>query len=205
MKNVLFLGAHYDDIEIGVGGVLMKHIDAGHKVTICVLCADEFRTGDPTVRLKEQMNVLKYLRLSDDSLVCFNTTTEDTDVIKKLDPIKPDILYIPYEDDSHQDHRRCSVIGQSVGRKPYITTLYYGGASVRNFLPNVFVSVDAGRKEFLLNFFVSQIECGAINIDRVKKRERYWGTMISSKADSYAEGFVVYKMEIKINEKTTWF
>jgi len=26
MKKVLALGAHYDDIEIGVGGTLLKHL-----------------------------------------------------------------------------------------------------------------------------------------------------------------------------------
>jgi len=199
MQKVLAMGAHFDDIEVSMGGTLMRHIEVGDEVYICIICADEFRTGAPVMRLKEQISVLNYLGLAIDSrLICFNMNDDDYYIISELDKYNIDVIYTSYEDDTHQDHRRCSHIGQSVGRKACVTTLFYGGASVRNFLPNIFIRVDERKKIRLLKLYTSQIKCRAINIDRIRKRGYYWGTMISSDSNCYAEGFVVNKMEIKI-------
>lgn len=198
MSTILAMGAHFDDIEIGVGGTLTQHIEKKDDVYLAVLYVDEFRTGDPADRFKEQYKVMRLLKIPKKNLMCFTSKDSDPDIIASLDVYKPDIIYTSYEDDTHQDHRRCSKIGQSVGRNPRITTFFYGGASVRNFHPNVFVNVDFKMKLKLLKCYKSQIREKAINIERIKRREHYWGTMISKSKNVYAEGFVIHKMEIKI-------
>ena len=35
--NVLAVGAHYDDIELGCSGTLIKHVQAGDRVTLLVI------------------------------------------------------------------------------------------------------------------------------------------------------------------------
>ena len=197
MKSVLAIGAHFDDIEIGVGGTLSKHVANGDVVYIAVLYSDEFRTGNAGDRLLEQYESLKLLHISKKFLIVMTSDDNHPSIVCELDKIDPDIVYTPYEHDTHQDHRKCANIGMSVGRKPYITTLFYGGASVQNFYPTVFVNIEFDKKLSLLSCYKSQIRYGAINIDRIKKRECYWGTMISSE-DCYAEGFMVHKMEMRI-------
>lgn len=53
MKKILALGAHYDDVEIGVGGTLLKHVNNGDKVFIAITDSDESRTGDLIIRYQE--------------------------------------------------------------------------------------------------------------------------------------------------------
>lgn len=194
MKTILAIGAHFDDIEIGIGGTLLRHSKKKDKIYLAVLCADEFRTGEPNKRLKEQLRSMKLLNISQKNLICLMSSDNDYDIIAKLDSLKPDIIYTLYEDDTHQDHRRCSKIGQSVGRKPNITMFFYGVSSACNFHPTVFVAIDFEQKLLLLKCYKSQIKLGAINIKRIKSREHYWGTMISSAKNFYAEGFIVRKM-----------
>lgn len=198
MKTILAIGAHYDDIEIGVAGVLHKHVQRGDIIYMFVMCSDEYRTGDPIIRLKEQYCALDELGIQKDNLLTSVSDCPDTEIITTLDKIAPNVIYAPYENDTHQDHRRCSLIGQSVGRKRNITTMFYAGASAHGFIPTVFVNIDFKKKQSILNCYSTQIECGAINVLRIKHRERYWGTMISDEIDCHAEGFVIHKMELKI-------
>ena len=41
--NILAVGAHYDDIELGCSGTLMKHVAAGDTVTALVVSKSEYR------------------------------------------------------------------------------------------------------------------------------------------------------------------
>ena len=61
MKKVLAIGAHFDDVEVGVGGTLLKHVHNFDQVVIAVLDCREFRTGNPDIRYKEQLESLKLI------------------------------------------------------------------------------------------------------------------------------------------------
>jgi len=97
--------------------------------------------------------------------------------------------------DTHQDHKRSSSIGQSVGRKRHMTTYFYSSGSTIEFYPNIFNKVDFNLKERVLENFSSQIDCKAINIDIIKKRELYWGSLISNEDKAFAEGFMARKVQ----------
>ena len=52
--DILAIGAHPDDIEIGAGGTLIKHVKMGFKVGLLDLTLGELGTrGDVETRLKE--------------------------------------------------------------------------------------------------------------------------------------------------------
>ena len=55
MKTILAIGAHYDDIEIGCGGTLLKHAGNGDKIFFGITSSDETRTGDVLARYNEQL------------------------------------------------------------------------------------------------------------------------------------------------------
>jgi LmbE family N-acetylglucosaminyl deacetylase len=200
MKRILAIGSHFDDIEIGCAGTLYQHVQKGDDIYVSILNADENKTGDPTYRLAEQKRSLEKLDIDFSHLILFNgfKVYNDYEIISKLDEIRPDIIYIPWEKDSHQDHRRCFKIGQSVGRKRYISTLMYHCGSSIDFKPNLFNMIDWNKKIDILNKFETQIFHGAINIDIIKAKERYFATLISDKEDKYAEGFIARKMRYMV-------
>lgn len=197
MKTILAVGAHFDDVEIGVGGTLFKHIDKGDLVYIAVLEVDEYRTGDTSTRIKEQYEALDILGVPKKNLVRFVSRTDEAYIVGELDRINPDIIYTSFDKDTHQAHRRCSLIGQSVGRKKHITTIFYGGGSSYDFHPCIFSPIDFEKKLLLLNCFKSQIDVGAINLNGIEKKEAYWASLVSTTAQ-YAEGFIVRKMKLEI-------
>lgn len=193
MQRVLALGAHYDDIEVGVGGILHKHICKGDEVFMAITSSDEYRTGKIDLRYEEQLEALTILGVPTDNLLLFNEHDNISGVIGKLDLLKIDNVYTPFELDTHQAHKRCSYIGQSVGRKLPIQLGFYNSGSSYNFQPNAFSIIDFNFKYRLLNCFKSQIELNAINLSIIQKRESYWASMITNE-DTYAEGIFIRKI-----------
>ena len=191
---ILAMGAHFDDVETGVGGTLMKHVQKGDSVIVTILSSDEFRTGDPKIRNKEQRNAVKLMGIPKENLLLFRCNDEEPKIISALDMLKPDIIYTPYKNDTHQDHRRCSKIGQSVGRKRGITTIFYYCGSSIEFHPNLFSFFDYDKKMKLINCYKTQIEGGALKLDRRQKMEAYWATLVSDDVKTYAEGLIIKKM-----------
>ena len=200
MSIILAIGSHFDDIEIGCAGTLYQHVQKGDEIFFSVLNANENKTGSVEERFKEQKFSIVELGVDFNNLIIFNGDRlySDYDIINKLDYIKPDIIYIPWHNDSHQDHRRCFNIGQSVGRKKDITTLMYHCGSSIDFNPNLFNMIDIIKKMKILNLFKSQIKRSTINIDIIMAKERYFSTLISNDPDGFAEGFVVKKMRYAI-------
>lgn len=193
-KVVLAMGAHFDDVEVGIAGTLMKHLEKEHIVYITILESDEKRTSRPKIRKGEQKAALDAMGIPFKFLLLFLADEEDADVIAKLDSINPDIVYTLYEKDTHQAHRRCSIIGQSVGRKTNITTVFYNAGSSYDFHPNVFSIIDFNAKDKIIKCFPTQIACGALQPSTIKKKEEYWGSLVSNDSECHAEGLIVRRM-----------
>ena len=59
--DILAFGAHPDDIELGCGGTILKHINAGYSVGIVDLTKGELGTrGDKILELKKPKNLMKF-------------------------------------------------------------------------------------------------------------------------------------------------
>ena len=190
-KTVLAIGAHHDDVQIGVGRTMFGHVNNGDQVYIAVTSADEYRTGCVDVRRAEERDALQKMGIPTNNLFIFYNGDITESTIYTLDQIKADVIYIMWGDDTHQAHKHCSTIGQAVSRN-IKNVLYYNSGSALNFIPNSFVLDDSFEWKYkLLESFESQIECGAIDIESVKIRERYWADMV--KEDGYAEGLIVQR------------
>ncbi len=44
--NILGIGAHFDDLELGCGGTLIKHVEQGDNVTMLVITDSSYK--DPS-------------------------------------------------------------------------------------------------------------------------------------------------------------
>jgi len=191
MSIILAIGAHYDDIELGCGCTLLKHAEKGDKIIFAITSSDEDRTGDIHTRCKEQKMSAKIIGVS--KILKFSYRDDLIhEIVGHLDALSPDIIFTQFEFDTHQDHKRASTIGQAVGRKKNIITFLYDSGSAYNFYPNIYSIIDWPSKSKLLYCYKSQIECGAINIDVLKKKSAYLGSLVSDNA--YAEGLTVRRM-----------
>jgi len=196
--KILVIAAHYDDAEIGCGGTIMKHISDGDEVRYAITSADEYRTGSPQERLNEQCSVLLKMGLNPINMTLFSYKDDLHTIIGSLDSFKSDIVFTHFENDTHQDHVRASIIGQAVGRKRETTTVFYDSGSSYNFTPNVFSMIDFKEKMHLLQIYQSQIDAEAISLDIIKRKNSYWASLTSNQPNNYAEGFVVRKMKWRI-------
>jgi LmbE family N-acetylglucosaminyl deacetylase len=198
MKKILAIGSHFDDVEIGCSGTLLKYVEKGDEVYIAITHADEYRTGNVDNRAIEQNEAAKKLGVDQKNIFAFLMEMTDEEIIGLLDELNPDIVFAPFENDTHQHHRRTSIIAQAIARKRTTTTLFYDSGSTYEFHPNVFSIIDIHKKGEVLGCFKSQVEHGAINLDIVERKNAYWACLVSDVEDEYAEGFVVRKLKWQI-------
>lgn len=194
MSIILAIGAHYDDIEVGCGGTLFRHSEKGDEMFFGITSSDEHRTGDIQDRYQEQVLSAKLLGVKLESVFRFSYHDEVHNIVGELDKLGADVIYTQYEFDTHQDHRRSSIIGQAVGRKKRTTTLFYDSGTAYDFHPNVFSMINFDEKRELMKCHKSQIEPGPVNLDVIKKMNAHWATFVTEQPHSYAEGFVARKM-----------
>ena len=149
--NILAIGAHPDDIELGCAGTLLKYAQGGHHIYLYVM-TDGGAAGDPAVRRKEQEEAAKLMgvrgffwgdykdtRLSVDKEII-------TEIEKVVEEVKPDEVYVNYYEDSHQDHRTLAQCVISATR--YIKrVLFYEDYTSINFEPDIFVDIKSVLEE----------------------------------------------------------
>src|ERR1035437_2468111 len=115
-ERVLAIGSHIDDIEIGCGGSLLKHRDAGDEIFMAILKSDEDLTAPVSVRRTEQRAACKVLAVDAHHYRMVVSKAHIEDTVSMLDRIEPTVLYFPFEKDHHQDHNYASKVGFAVSR-----------------------------------------------------------------------------------------
>jgi bacillithiol biosynthesis deacetylase BshB1 len=113
--DLLAVGPHPDDIEIGIGGLVAKHVSLGHRVGMCDLTAGEMGSnGTVTERLAEAdaaCDVLGAawrvnLRLPDRAIG--RDTAHLRIVAELVRRARPRVVAVPYWSDRHPDHVAAS-------------------------------------------------------------------------------------------------
>jgi LmbE family N-acetylglucosaminyl deacetylase len=148
--NILAIGAHPDDIEIGCGATLAKYASYGHNIYFFI-ATDGGASGISDIRIKEQKKAAEILNVQ--KLFWGGYVDTELEIHKEaimkvedvINQVKPDSIFINYSDDTHQDHRHIAAITNSATR--YIrNVLFYETPTTQNFQPNVFVDIG---QEFL--------------------------------------------------------
>lgn len=162
--KILAIGAHPDDIEFGCGGTLLKYSGKGHNIFLLVLTQGSFG-GDSKVRMKEQQEAVQFLGAKGLFWGGFLDTelVDNRKLILKVEEVlhkvMPDIAFLNYKDDVHQDHRAAAQAGVSATR--YVKeVLFYEVPTSQHFEPDVFVDIGdiLDKKEQLLKIHASQVE-----------------------------------------------
>jgi len=113
--NILAIGAHPDDVELGCGGTIAKLISEGNKVAIVDLTQGELGTrGTSEIRRQESINAVEILgveyrenlNLKDGFLT--NSEKYRMRIVEMIRKYRPDIVLCNAVNDRHPDHGMAS-------------------------------------------------------------------------------------------------
>ncbi|UTW63038.1 bacillithiol biosynthesis deacetylase BshB1 [bacterium SCSIO 12741] len=113
--DILAIGAHPDDVELGASGTILKQIEQGSSVGVVDLTLGELGTrGSAELRLKEAAAAAKVLGLTErhnlEMADGFFEVSEDNlkKLIRHIRYFQPDIVLCNAPSDRHPDHGRGS-------------------------------------------------------------------------------------------------
>ena len=112
--DLLFFGAHPDDVELAAGGTIAQATSDGVRVGMVDLTRGEMGTrGTPATRKRESQAAARILGVSFREQLDFgdgNLRTgrdEELEIIEIVRRTRPQLLFAPYPDDRHPDHTRA--------------------------------------------------------------------------------------------------
>ena len=117
MKNILVIAPHPDDETLGCGGTLFRHKLRGDKIHWLIMTRLSKKSSKNikliNIKKDEIKKVAKAYNFNSYFQEKFEASSLDTFSMKviietmrvHITKIKPEILYLPYRQDSHQDHR----------------------------------------------------------------------------------------------------
>jgi LmbE family N-acetylglucosaminyl deacetylase len=201
--SVLCLGAHSDDIEIGVGATLLSLILHGVRLEVqwCVLSAPGQREAEARASAEEflvdaEMAKIDVLSFEDGFF------PEQGQMIKRwFEQLKlrnkPDIIFTHFRNDAHQDHREVCRLTWNTFRDNCILEYEIPKWDGDLGQPNVFMPISAGvleRKiELLVKHFSSQRDKHWFDEETFRALARLRG-MESHATERYAEAFFARKL-----------
>lgn len=143
--NVLAVGAHPDDIELGCGGSLLAHRRRGDTVTLLVMTTGDRGPRGSRSRLGEQEEAAGMLGADlrwggfDDGEVPEGGSAVSV-IEGALAASDADLVYTHFPADSHQDHRATSAATTAACRHSS-RVLHYEGPTSIGFEPMLYVDI----------------------------------------------------------------
>lgn len=146
-KNILFLGAHPDDIELGCGALIADIVNQTN--ILCVTFSDNQKNPDLKNVVQEHLNSMSVLGLQKDQILLDQFTTRRfpdsrQEILEKMirlnKEFKPQVVFVHTSQDIHQDHQTVTQEAQRAFRGT--TVLGYDVLrSSYGFFPNFLVEV----------------------------------------------------------------
>ncbi len=198
--NVLAIGSHPDDIEIGCLGALLQLKKQGHRIFGVLLTnGGNCKYKDENIRMNEQekcnkrINYENFYKLDyvDGSLKITQKIIDEIVHIIKKEQI--DLVFVNYFDDTHQDHQISSRLGE-IAAKKCKGLIYYETLSNKNFQPNLYFDVSEFFEEkiSIIKLYESQLtKYNVRNLDVIEYlrcKNRVYGMASDC---CYSEGFII--------------
>ncbi len=165
--NILAVCAHPDDIELNVGGTLLKYKKQGHKIYIALTTSgntgSNVMTDIKEIERTREAEMLqsaalydaqvRFMRNDDERLLDTNETR--TQVLDAMRWADPDVIFTHYPEDESTDHAMTSKLvremllslpgrNQQSNEKPCskkVSLFYWEPSYGINFLPEVYVDI----------------------------------------------------------------
>jgi LmbE family N-acetylglucosaminyl deacetylase len=200
--NILAIGAHPDDIELGCGGLLIKAARQGHGVFMYTLTRGA-ASGDPEQRTKELMQSAKFIggkALWIDNFEDTKLNASSTDLINHIEffinKADPDLIITHSLGDVHHDHRAVASSTIEAGR--FIPNIMsYEIPLTKDFKPQVYYDISdvVDEKVELIKIFWSQQSKLYLKANAIKGLAEY--RALQSRLNTsinYVESFEVLKL-----------
>ena len=209
-QTVLAIGAHPDDIELGVGGSLAKFVEAGVAVRTLVLTEGKEGNRHNVSRIDETKQALELLGVRDIFTEDFPDTRLHerlTDIIKCIEThvqeFKPDRVYTMFRDDQHQDHRTVFQASVVACRGVRQILCYETPSSLGEFMPKLFENIEGylERKITALGLHVSQRDRPYTQPEAMRTLAHFRGIQLgvsrgAQNGTGPAEGFISHRMDL---------
>ena len=230
--DLLAIGPHPDDIEIGIGGTVAKHAALGHRVGLCDLTAGEMGSnGTVDERLAEAEAARQVLgaawrvnlRLPDRAL---GANDEHARVIAALvRRSRAKAVAVPYWNDRHPDHvaasrllteavfnaglRRYAVEGEA-WKPEWICYYFINDSAVPSFVVDVSEHYETKRRALACH--VTQFKPAGQNAVATRLTSSTFQQLIESRdaqfgalaGVAFAEGFVINQPVVRPHLIPTW-
>lgn len=210
MNNVLIIGAHYDDSELGVGGTAAKLVENGKKVYKLTLTNNETNFGQMNIHVDADSSVRQSAKackiLGVEEITDFEPIKccqlyYNTEVMQRVEEVifrlKIDTVFMHYYDDMNQDHVEASRICKTASRHCQNVLMYHSNGYIlqQQLNPLVFVDVSSQmeKKRKALDCYEGDHNRFNKLFDTVIQRNQIWG--YANKCE-FAEGFLPLKMMI---------
>jgi LmbE family N-acetylglucosaminyl deacetylase len=210
LQNILAIGAHPDDIELGCGGSIAKFVEAGVRVRALVLTEGKKGNRHNVSRIDETRKALELLGVKD----IFTEDYPDTRLHERLTDLiecieghvremKPERVYTMFQHDQHQDHRtvfQASVVAcRGVGQ----VLCYETPSSLGEFQPKLFESIEGflDRKVTALGLHISQRDRFYTQPEAMRTLALFRGLQLGvfrgvQQNAGPAEGFIGYRVDL---------
>jgi LmbE family N-acetylglucosaminyl deacetylase len=201
--NILCLGAHCDDIEIGAGGTLLKLIEQNgiDSIKWVVFTSNEIRKQEALKSAKRFLEKINKIEIQIENFQDGYLPSQVADVKVYFEQLKnnynPDLIFTHFREDKHQDHRTINELTWNTWRNHFI--LEYEICKYDGDIggPNLYVPLDKEivekRNNIILDSFESQKSKHWFDDGGLKALMRIRGI---ESATYYAESFYARKVLI---------
>jgi LmbE family N-acetylglucosaminyl deacetylase len=204
--NILAIGAHPDDVELGCGGLILKAAKNGHNVFLYTLTRGG-ASGDPHLRTQEVVESSKIIGCKALWIDNFSDThlSVNSELINHIEIFvnraSADLILTHSQCDTHHDHRAVAAATLEAGRfVPNI--LAYEIPLTRDFRPQIFYDISdvVDEKIRMIELFKSQREKVYLHADAIKGLGAYRALQSRLNASNeierpvHVEAFEVLKM-----------
>lgn len=207
-KKILILAPHTDDGELGCGGTIARAIREGAQVFYVAfsIAEESVPNGFPKNQLEIEVKAAtKILGIPAENLYIykhevrkFNYIRQEIleELVKLRAEIQPDIVFLPSQNDVHQDHQTIT----QEGIRAFKNSTILGYELVWNntaFPTDCFIHIkeeDLMTKIDALKAYKTQSGRNYFDPEFIKSLARVRGTQVGT---SYAEAFEVIRMNVK--------
>jgi LmbE family N-acetylglucosaminyl deacetylase len=205
MAQVLGIGAHPDDLELGCAGTLARHVAQGDDVTMLVVTAGQAGPGEVSLRVSEGKAAARALGAD----ILFGGLPDGSVSNHELALVHlsegavrhtgAGTVYTHGAKDSHQDHRAVAMASMGACRAVQ-RVLCYDSPSSLGFRPSVFVDITTtlDKKVAALDVHQSQVHNSAMaSLSLVTTQAGYRGFQARCEA---AEGFEPLRLVLSMDQ-----
>jgi LmbE family N-acetylglucosaminyl deacetylase len=204
MKRVLVISPHPDDESIGCGGTIRRHVVNGDQVHVVFLTSGEKgghgRIESETIKLRERESAaaqrilgvqqIEFYREPDGALRSRPALIKR--LVDTLRTWRPNIIYVPHQDEAHSDHRAAARLVlaaiKKVPRPRPAVLMYEVWTPLRRMDEIVDITPYVQVKRRAIRAYRSQ--CAVMDFDAaILGLNRYRGEMFCWPEGEYAEVF----------------